>query len=96
MSRRHVHATQAQAWMARPRTVAVRRALDSARDHTAMDDLLFLESFETHGEPSVAAVLRAGQIRRANPLLAAELRAELKRGRPLTAMERGVLVATLG
>ena len=96
MSRRHVHATQVKAWVTRPRTVAVRRALDTARDHTATDDLLFLEAFETHGEPSVAAVLRASQIRRANPLLAAELRAELTRGRPLTAMERGVLVATLG
>jgi hypothetical protein len=35
--------------------------------------------------------LRVAQIRRANPALAAEIRAELKRGRPLTGQERAAL-----
>lgn len=96
MSRRHVYAMQVQSWPDTPRTMAVRRAMDAMHDHTATEDLLFLEDFETRGVPSVAAALRASQIRRANPLLAAELRAELKRGRPLTPMERGVLVAMFG
>ena len=96
MSRRHVYVRHAQAWTATPRTVAVRRAMDAMHDDSATDDLLFLEDFETRGVPSVAAALRASQIRRANPLLAAELRAELKRGRPLTPVERGVLVAMFG
>jgi len=96
MSRRQFYMTHAQSWAAHPRTVAVRRAMDAMHDDAATDDLLFLEDFETRGVPSVAAALRASQIRRANPLLAAELRAELKRGRPLTPAERGVLVAMIG
>lgn len=96
MSRRHAYATELRSWPVVPRTMAVRRAVDTMHDHTATEDLLFLEDFETRGVPSVAAALRASQIRRANPLLAAELRAELKRGRPLTPVERGALVSMLG
>jgi len=60
------------------------------------EDLLFLEAWETRSLPDVADAMRASQIRRANPVLAAEVRAELKRGRPLTAQERGVIVAMFG
>ena len=91
MSRRNSLTVGLRAWLEPPRTEAVRRALDLARDHTATEDLLFLEAWETQIMPDVSAALRAHQIRRANPLLAAELRAELKRGRPLTAQERTVL-----
>jgi hypothetical protein len=78
-----------------PRTRALSRALDSAYEHTAIEDLRFLEAFECHAIPDIAAALRAQQIRRANPLLAAELRAELALGRPLTIPERAALAQTL-
>ena len=64
-----------------PRTETVRRALQSARDSTEAADLLFLEAWEMHSRLDVAATLRASQIRRANPELAALLRAELRSGR---------------
>jgi len=83
-------------WQEPPRTAAVRRALAATQDRTAADDFLFLEAWERRAQHSVAATLRAIQIRRANPLLAAELRAELQRGRPLTSHERGALATTLG
>jgi len=60
-----------------PRTEAVRRALQSLRDQAAAADLLFLEYWETQRTPDLAAMLRAGQIRRANPVLAAAIHAEL-------------------
>jgi len=60
-----------------PRTEAMRRALSVQPDLRALPDLVFLEGFEMNGTASVAAVLRAHQIRRANPTLAADLRAEL-------------------
>ena len=74
-----------------PRTEAVRRVLQHMRDHTSQADLLFLERWELRPLPGSAAALRVGQIRRANPTLAAEIRAELSRGRPLTAAERDAL-----
>lgn len=58
-----------------PRTNAVRRAIDA--DRRAAPDLLFLEQWEMAPQSGVAAVLRVAQIRRANPRLAADLRAEL-------------------
>ena len=73
-----------------PRTVAVTRAIQTSLVG-ARDDLLFLEQWEAVPMPGSAAALRVGQIRRANPLLAAEIRAEMKRGRPLTDAERGAL-----
>ncbi len=73
-----------------PRTVAVSRAIQTSMSG-ARDDLLFLEQWEALPSPGSAAALRVGQIRRANPLLAAEIRAEMKRGRPLTDAERGAL-----
>ncbi len=74
-----------------PRTAALRRALQALRDARAADDLLFLESWEAHPLPGAGAALRIGQIRRANPGLAAEIRAELRNGRPLTPGEREAL-----
>ena len=75
------------------RTEAVRRALRGTGDRLAAADFLFLESWETRGLPDVAATLRAAQIRRANPQLAEEIRAELTRGRPLSVPERAALAA---
>jgi hypothetical protein len=61
-----------------PRTEAVRRALRSIEGPGAMADLLFLEASQWIGPRDLANLLRAGQIRRANPELVAEIEAELK------------------
>jgi hypothetical protein len=74
-----------------PRTAAVQRVLASGQDHTMVADLLFLERWEMYPLPGSAAALRINQIRRANPELAAEVRAEVLRGRPLTPTERQAL-----
>jgi hypothetical protein len=95
MSRRTLYPMLGQGGLAPPRTDAVRRALDSTSEHTAIEDFCFLEAFECQAIPEIAAALRARQIRRANPLLAAELRAELAHGRPLTVQERTALAETL-
>ncbi len=63
-----------------PFTQAVRRALQDARDSRLEADLLFLEAWEIHPSPHLGVTLRASQIRRANPALAAEIDAELKAG----------------
>jgi hypothetical protein len=60
-----------------PRTEAVRRALRNYPDERSAWDLLFLEAWEIEPSPGAAAALRVGQIRRANPELAAEVRAEV-------------------
>ena len=60
-----------------PRTEALRRALQQTHDEAAAADLLFLEDWQTQRAPGIAASLRASQIRRANPTLAAEIHAEL-------------------
>lgn len=62
-----------------PRTEALRRALQRVTDKTAAEDLLFLEDWRIGRYRDIAASLRAGQIRRANPTLAAEIDAELTR-----------------
>lgn len=59
-----------------PRTEALRRALTMCGVSSA-DDLRFLEAWEADPIPGAGAALRVGQIRRANPTLAAEIRAEL-------------------
>jgi len=59
----------------------VRRALRAVPDETAISDLLFLEAWEMQARPDIASTLRAGQIRRANPLLAEAIRTELRSGR---------------
>ncbi len=61
----------------RPLTLAVERALSTVRDAASTADLLFLERWEISPLPGAAAALRVGQLRRANPTLAAEIRAEL-------------------
>jgi uncharacterized membrane protein len=48
-------------------------------DEKAAEDLLFLEYWQLQRVSDVAANLRASQIRRANPALAAEIHAELNR-----------------
>ncbi len=60
-----------------PQTQAVRRALENTRDSSVMADLMFLECWETNAMPGAAAALRVTQIRRANPLLAAAVHAEI-------------------
>jgi hypothetical protein len=50
-----------------------------------------LEAWEVDPLPWAGPALRVGQIRRANPGLAAEIRAELIQGRPLTQDERAAL-----
>ena len=60
-----------------PLTHAVERALEEVRDRASASDLLFLERWEISPVPGTAAALRIGQLRRANPTLAAEIRAEL-------------------
>jgi hypothetical protein len=47
---------------------------------SAVRDLLFLETWEIHAPGDIASTLRAGQIRRANPVLAEAIRAELRTG----------------
>ena len=73
-----------------PRTEAVRRAL-TTRGRALAADLVFLEAWEQEAPRDIAATLRAGQIRRANRGLAAEISAELRRGRPLNEAERAAL-----
>ncbi|CAH2600696.1 protein of unknown function [Rhodovastum atsumiense] len=85
-----IAATQVAA-LRRPLTAAVQRALSHFRDESSASDLLFLERWEITPMPGAAAALRVGQLRRANPGLVAEIRAELARGRPLTAPERDAL-----
>ena len=62
-------------------TEALRRALRNTRDPSSAADLMFLENWELSSMPGVAAALRASQLRRANPALAAEIRAELNANR---------------
>jgi hypothetical protein len=63
-----------------PFTLAVRQALQGVRNSAIEADLLFLEAWEMHPSSHLGATLRASQIRRANPDLAAAIDAELKAG----------------
>ncbi len=60
-----------------PETEAARRALSMTQDTALASDLLFLEAWERQAPLDIAATMRAGQIRRANPQLAEAIRAEL-------------------
>lgn len=62
-------------------TSALRRVWPAVTNWSAAEDLLFLERWEMDPLPGTAAALRVGQIRRANPELAAEIRAEVSRNR---------------
>ncbi len=53
--------------------------MEGVGDATSLADLLFLERWEMVPAPGPAAALRVSQIRRANPGLSAEIRAELGR-----------------
>lgn len=67
-----------------PRTAILRRTLlERPRSSGAVADLLFLEAWEAQLADGIAAILRARQIRRANPALAVGIRGELARVRPL-------------
>jgi hypothetical protein len=63
-----------------PFTVAVRQALQGVNNSAAAADLLFLEAWEMQRSSNLGLILRASQIRRANPGLAAAIDAELKAG----------------
>jgi hypothetical protein len=60
-----------------PCTAVLRGALPDIRDQSARSDLLFLERWEMEPEAGMGAALRVQQIRRANPELAAAIRAEI-------------------
>ncbi len=62
--------------MNEPRTEALRRALACCEPKVA-DELRFLEAWEAAPTYGLGTALRVGQIRRANPALAAAIRAEL-------------------
>ena len=61
-----------------PFTLAVRQALQNANNSRLEEDLLFLEAWEMHPSSNLGVTLKASQIRRANPDLAAAIDAELK------------------
>jgi hypothetical protein len=67
-------------FLQRPLTRAVSLALRDIHDPGARSDLLFLEAWEMHRPANLGATLRASQIRRANPDLAAAIERELKAG----------------
>jgi hypothetical protein len=52
--------------------------LRGVNDSALEADLLFLEAWEMHPSSNLGVTLRASQIRRANPRLAAAIDAELK------------------
>jgi hypothetical protein len=60
-----------------PCTAALRRALGGRPNQALASDLLFLERWEMSPSPGAATAMRVTQIRRANPELAAAIRAEL-------------------
>ncbi|HQT80074.1 MAG TPA: hypothetical protein PLD10_23790 [Rhodopila sp.] len=61
-----------------PFTFAVRDALRDVKDSALESDLLFFEAWELFPSMNLGATLRASQIRRANPDLAAALEREIK------------------
>ena len=63
-----------------PFTHAVRQALQAVNNLAIEADLFFLEAWEMHPSPHLGSILRASQIRRANPDLAAAIDAELRAG----------------
>jgi hypothetical protein len=63
-----------------PFTLAVREALQGINNSAIEADLLFLEAWEMHPSSHLGVTLRASQIRRANPELAAAIGAELRSG----------------
>ena len=72
-----------------PYTLAVQQALQGVNNSQLEADLLFLEAWEMHPSSHIGVTLRASQIRRANPALAAAIDAELKAGLPPPQPEAG-------
>lgn len=72
-----------------PYTLAVREALQGVNDSALKADLLFLEAWEMHPSSHLGVTLRASQIRRANPRLAAAIDAELKAALVSPARKKG-------
>jgi hypothetical protein len=60
-----------------PLTSVLQDALPRIRDRSAQADLLFLERWEIAPQAGTGLALRVRQIRRANPELAAAIRAEI-------------------
>lgn len=60
-----------------PATRIVAAMLHDEHDPSVRADLLFLEAWRTGRPNGIAGVLRAGQLRRANPALAAAIEREL-------------------
>lgn len=69
--------------MAVPTTQALKRMLAQPLAGSAVADYLFLEAWEREPSDNAGVALRIGQIRRANPVLAAEIRAEIALARTL-------------
>jgi hypothetical protein len=65
--------------MLAPLTTAARSALHGVGNQAMLADLLFLERWEMAPVHGAAAALRVSQIRRANPELAAAVRAEISK-----------------
>jgi hypothetical protein len=61
-----------------PFTLAVRQALQNTNNSQVEADLLFLEAWEMYPSSNLGLTLKASQIRRANPGLAAAIVAELR------------------
>ena len=76
-----------------PKTDALRRALAVSSD-TVVADLDFLAAWEADPRPGAGVALRVGQIRRANPDLAAAIRAELASIARNVHRQRGVVRST--
>ena len=68
-----------------PFTLAVRQALQGINNSQIEEDLLFLEAWEMQPSSNLGVTLKASQIRRANPGLAAAIDAELKARPPQAA-----------
>ena len=63
--------------------MALRRVWPEIHSDAVAADLLYLERWEINPLPGAAAALRVLQLRRANPELAAEIRAEIAQARSL-------------
>lgn len=64
-------------------TKALQRMLAQPLTWSAVADYMFLEAWEREPSDNAGVALRIGQIRRANPALAAEIRAEIALARTL-------------
>ena len=58
-------------------SAALRRLLATGLPQSALADFMYLEAWERHPAPGVAAARRVAQIRRAYPDLAAAIRREV-------------------